>query len=254
MAEREKPRGQEALFARLYLRRCSAPLTRWLSRTRVTPNQVTVAFLLLMFAGAVLQLEQRLRWVSIAGALAMQLGLVLDAVDGEIARIKRIFSIKGVYLDMVGHRLAHALLFGCTGIGLSLRSGEPVWIYLGFAGSYGELALTLMLYAKWRALADYPDVAVRELERIRETSGGERRRLKAGFMHASRPSAFRRFYDVWFGTDYVGALLFTLLVAAIADRMGAFLAFYAVLQAARAVRTFVERASLPFTPERTDAP
>ncbi len=249
-----KPAGEEGVFARVYLRRCAKPIVSLLSRTSVTPNQITATFLGLMLSGALLLLGQRWYWVPVAGAGLLQIGLVLDAVDGAIARIRGIYSIKGVYLDMVGHRLVHAVLFTCTGFGAWIKTGQILPVALGSLATIGELGLTLVLYAKWRALLDHPDTLIAEVQRVAATPKQEQRRLKAGFPDApARRNVVSRFVGVWFGVDYVGALLLTTLVAASVGRCEILLWIYAPLQLLRLAWQVVLRVRAPFTPERPEA-
>ena len=46
------------------------------------------------------------------------LHLILDRVDGEIARYKKIFSLKGIYLDELNHLIVPPLFFMALAIGL----------------------------------------------------------------------------------------------------------------------------------------
>jgi phosphatidylglycerophosphate synthase len=230
---RGKPVG-ELLFARLYLRRLSAPITAALLRTSVTPNQVTAAFVALGLVGGLLQIEQEVRAISIAGALVLQLCLVVDCVDGDIARARRLYSVRGPYLDMVGHRLIHAVLFFSIGLGLYRRSGEACWLVEAAGASFGELAFTLVLYAKWRALLDYPDLLRRELERIERAPAEDRKALKAalGRRAAIHPLVWP--YHIVFGIDYPGVLLAAVLVGAAVDGLGWILIFYGTVLPVRA--------------------
>lgn len=235
--ERSKPVG-ELLFARLYLRRLSAPVTALLLRTSITPNQVTWLFVMLGFIGALCQIGQDVRAISIAGALILQLSLVIDCVDGEIARVRRQFSVKGPYLDMVGHRLIHAVLFFSIGFGLYRRSGQGAWLVAACGAIFGELAYTMVLYAKWRALLDHPALLRRQLDAIEGAPAEARKALKAALGARPRrvpPVAWP--YHVIFGIDYPGFLLAAVVVGAVADRLGWLLLFYgAVLP----VRAFVQ--------------
>jgi hypothetical protein len=245
---RAKPVG-ELLFARLYLRHLSRPFTWLLLRAGATPNQVTVSFLLVGFAAAAMQLEQERRAVAIAGAFAFQLALVLDCVDGEIARARRLFSIKGPYLDMVGHRLMHGILFFCLGVGMWRRTGDGRWMMLGAGAAFGELAYTLILYAKWRALLDHPDVLRRELDRIAGAAGADQKQLKAGFAAPRRVNPLLWPYHAVFTVDYPGTLLASLAALAVLDRADVFLWVYGTVLPARALLTFARRMFGRFEPE-----
>jgi phosphatidylglycerophosphate synthase len=119
----------ESLFARnsgehwagrLYVRRYSVYVTRRLLPTRVTPNAVTWAMTAVgLAAAAVLTLPGVLP--ALAAALLIQGQILLDCVDGELARWRRQFSPAGIYLD----RLAHYVTETALPIALGIRAEEP---------------------------------------------------------------------------------------------------------------------------------
>ena len=247
---RRKSNDEEPIFSRYFLRYLSAPVTRLLLKTSVTPNQITVTFILIFLIGAAAQFDQLHRPLPIAGAVLLWVGLLLDAVDGEVARVKGIYSVKGVYLDMVAHRIVHALIFGGTATGLYLRDGVVLPLFLAMAAIFGELAFTLILYAKWRALLDYPELLAGELERIEGTPKPEQKRVKTGFEGGPRrANPLARLYHVWFGKDYVGAVFFTTLVLSILDQNVYLLWIYGVFTPVRALALFFKRMVTPFKPD-----
>ena len=87
---------------RLYIRRLSPYLTRLLLKTPITPNGVTV---LMLFVGAAAAGVLALNGVlpAVGAFLLIQLQILLDCSDGELARWKDIRSPAGVYLDRVAH-------------------------------------------------------------------------------------------------------------------------------------------------------
>ena len=88
-------------------RRVSLGVTWVLLHTPVSANQVTFVSLLLTIAAGVL-LAAPAANVALAGALALVLHYFLDKVDGEIARFRGVFSLKGLYLDELSHTFAYA--------------------------------------------------------------------------------------------------------------------------------------------------
>ncbi len=94
------------------------PVSRWLTRRiahlPVTPNQITIfSFLLATLAALLMALPGW--WTLALGGLLAQLSSIIDGVDGEIARLKRLHSNFGAWLDAVLDRYADAfLLFGLT--------------------------------------------------------------------------------------------------------------------------------------------
>jgi phosphatidylglycerophosphate synthase len=105
---------------KLYIRRASPYLTRLLLRTPITPNGVTWLMILAgLAAAAVLALPGL---VAAAGAfLLIQLQILLDCSDGELARWRDVRSTAGVYLDRLGHWTTETAL----PIALGIRADEP---------------------------------------------------------------------------------------------------------------------------------
>ena len=106
---------------RLYIRRASPYLTRLLLPTRITPNGVTWLMILAGLAAAgVLAAPGVLP--ALAAFLLIQLQILLDCSDGELARWRGLKSVSGVYLDRIGHWLTE----GALPIAIGIRAEEPV--------------------------------------------------------------------------------------------------------------------------------
>jgi phosphatidylglycerophosphate synthase len=106
---------------RLYMRGVSPRLTRLVIPTRITPNAMTWLMLLAgVGAGAALTID------GIAGPLLavalIQLQLLLDCADGELARWRGLQSPVGIYLDRAAHWTTETAL----PIGLGIRVDRPV--------------------------------------------------------------------------------------------------------------------------------
>ncbi len=132
---------------RLYIRRLSPYLTRLLLHTPLTPNGVT--WLMIadgLIAAAVLTLPGV---IPVIGAvLLIQLQILLDCSDGELARWLDRKSPVGIYLDRVGHWLTETAL----PIALGIRA-DGGWDSLGGWTTLGCLAAVLQLLIKgWGAL------------------------------------------------------------------------------------------------------
>lgn len=72
------------------------PLSNFLIKRRITPNQVTVFRLILALIAPVL-----LGWNYLAVLLLVIINLLLDGVDGSMARISGKSSVKGKVLDLL---------------------------------------------------------------------------------------------------------------------------------------------------------
>jgi hypothetical protein len=101
---REAARGGDGFYSTFVLRKLSWRLTGLAERAGLTPNQVTVASFLLGLAAAGFVAVGSRPW-AVAGALVLQLCLVIDCVDGELARYRRRFSRFGAWLDATTDRV-----------------------------------------------------------------------------------------------------------------------------------------------------
>jgi phosphatidylglycerophosphate synthase len=124
---------------RLYMRKVSLRVTRALIGTSVTANQLTVVMIAAgVLSGAALLIP------GLTGALLsvvlMQGYLLLDCVDGEVARWRGQSSALGVYLDRLGGYLADVAVM--AGMGLRASSiGLSPYLVAGLAAATGVLLL-----------------------------------------------------------------------------------------------------------------
>jgi phosphatidylglycerophosphate synthase len=164
--------GAEHWAGRLYMRRLSPYVTRVLLRTGLSANVVTWLMLPAGLLGA-LALSFPGVLPAIAAVLLVQLQLLLDCCDGEVARWRRTFSRVGVYLDQVAHYSTEAALAAALGVradgGWDSIGG---WTALGLAVAVLILLLKsethLLQVALGRPPAQVEDGAGRRRFRLRE--------------------------------------------------------------------------------------
>jgi phosphatidylglycerophosphate synthase len=102
---------------RLYIRRLSPYATRLFVRAGLSPNAVTWLFIAAgVAAAAVLAVDDLGIAGVVAAVLLIQLQILLDCSDGEVARWQNRFSAKGIYLDRIGHYVTEAGLPIALGI------------------------------------------------------------------------------------------------------------------------------------------
>lgn len=106
----------------LYIRHLSIHVTRVLLPTRITPNGVTWLMIVVGVLGA-LALPLPGLWGPVVAVVAMQVQILLDCSDGEVARWRQRFSPAGIYLDRVGHYLTEATI----PFALGLRADGWTW-------------------------------------------------------------------------------------------------------------------------------
>ncbi|NBE96955.1 CDP-alcohol phosphatidyltransferase family protein [Nonomuraea sp. KC401] len=123
----------------LYMRRMSIYVTWLMARTPVTPNQLTwVMTVAGVVAGVVLALPGL--WAAVFAALLVQVYLLLDCSDGELARWTGKTSLVGVYLDRVGAYFTEAALL--AGLGWRASVVLPDWYtVLGVAAALGAILI-----------------------------------------------------------------------------------------------------------------
>lgn len=108
LASLDNPR--DGYFDRVLNRHLSRPLSRLLLPFAVTPNQITIAALVLSFVAAACIALPGIAG-PVLGALLLQVTAVLDCVDGEIARAKVLETDWGEWLDITSDTLIHVATF-----------------------------------------------------------------------------------------------------------------------------------------------
>jgi len=142
--------AKDSYLAALIDRRLSLPVTRVLVRTPITPSQITLASIALGLLGAA-----GLGTVSYAGRLGAVLALVgsivLDCVDGEVARARFQQSAAGARLDVIGDYVVNLAAFLGLAVGLA-RQGLPPgghWAIVALVGGIATaMAITHALFVR----------------------------------------------------------------------------------------------------------
>jgi CDP-diacylglycerol---glycerol-3-phosphate 3-phosphatidyltransferase len=99
------------------------PIARVLGRIGVTPTMVTVLGLPTTIAGAAL-IANGLLW---EGGFTAAFGVLLDALDGPLARYKGTSSDRGAFIDTMSDRFGEVAVW--VGLGVYLRD-DPVGLLL----------------------------------------------------------------------------------------------------------------------------
>ena len=99
---------KDGVVSRYVNRRVSNPISRWLAKTPVTPNQVSVA----SFVTALASLGLFFSDYNIWAGLAVQASSIVDGVDGDLARLKGMATRFGGFFDAVLDRYADVAILG----------------------------------------------------------------------------------------------------------------------------------------------
>lgn len=113
----------DSYLAVLIDRPLSRPLTRLLLRTPLTASHVTLLSVAVGLFGAA-GLATVSYWGRLVGVLLLLLSVVLDCVDGDMARARLTQGAVGARLDVAGDYVVHLAVFAGLSIGL-LREGLP---------------------------------------------------------------------------------------------------------------------------------
>jgi len=136
-------RANDGFYSVFFLRKISKLFT-WLAvKLKMTPNQVTlISFAIGLFSAY--EFSRGTFWTTFAGAALLQLSIIIDCVDGELARYTRKFSQLGAWLDAITDRIKEYLVFFALAYGAE-KNGRDLWIP----------AIGMMLFQTFRHLSDY---------------------------------------------------------------------------------------------------
>ena len=142
----------------LYLNRpLSIRISRYFTKTSLTPNQISIfSFLLSLLAAALFAF--RGYPALLAGGMLAQFASVIDGCDGEVARLKYMESAFGGWFDAVLDRYADAfLLFGLTWHVYAMNA-DAFTLFVGFLAIIGTFMLSYtadkydsLMQARWES-------------------------------------------------------------------------------------------------------
>ncbi|MEV3933489.1 MULTISPECIES: CDP-alcohol phosphatidyltransferase family protein [unclassified Streptomyces] len=200
-------RSGEHWAGRLYMREISLRITRRLVTTKVTPNQLTYVMTVAGVLAAPALLVPGIPG-ALLGVLAVQLYLLFDCVDGEVARWKKQYSLAGVYLDRVAAYLCDAAVL----VGFGLRAADLwgtgridwLWAFLGTLAALGAILI--------KSETDLVGVARHQggLPPVKEAASEPR---SSGMAFARRAAGALKFHRLILGIE----ASFVILAAAVLD-------------------------------------
>lgn len=96
----KKKNSRSSLWVQLWVRKASFPVTYLFINAGWSANQVSVLSWIVIFVAAVFICINNF-WLMLAGVILTNFWLVLDCVDGNIARVKKTKSFMGDFFDAV---------------------------------------------------------------------------------------------------------------------------------------------------------
>jgi phosphatidylglycerophosphate synthase len=125
----------DGLVDRFFNRPLGRPLSKLLVHTPVSPNQVSIASILIGVASGWFFARGNF----IIGALVFQLCAIIDCVDGDLARALFKQSRLGKWLDLGGDQVVHFSVFAAIGIGVARTDPSLPALVLGVSAAVGVL-------------------------------------------------------------------------------------------------------------------
>lgn len=143
IARLQANRVDDGFYSTFVVRKLSKPLTAVALKLGMSPNSITlISFAVGLLAAGSFALGDR--WALVVGAILLQLSLIIDCVDGEVARATRKFSALGAWLDASTDRVKEYLAYAGLAAGAALHGVDIWW-----------LALVMMVLQTTRHMTDY---------------------------------------------------------------------------------------------------
>lgn len=118
-------------------------ITWFLVKIPISANLITIFSIIIGVTGLILiGLTKSL--LIIIGFIFIYLYYILDEVDGEVARYKKITSVQGVFYDEVGHLLIHTGLFFTFGFCIYNITLDNLFLILGLLTSFFILGIRMI--------------------------------------------------------------------------------------------------------------
>lgn len=197
-------------------------LTRIAIKQGFTPNQVTLASLVIGLLSALFFSFG----IWFMGVLFINLWYLLDHVDGEVARYTKASSQSGFFFDTIINYIIEPLMFLGIGCGLSAGNAGP-WIVLAVLSAFGSLLLGLI------PLCEDSVILTLSRKRGQLPHKDDQARIEPPIA----ASAIRRLFSIWHISVTFPSVIVSLTALFLASlliglpraySMGAYLAYYAV--------------------------
>jgi phosphatidylglycerophosphate synthase len=153
----------DAPLARYLDRNLSWRISKRLARTTITPNQVTIGNTLVGLTSAWMFASPSY-WMRLLGSLLFLFSIMVDGVDGELARLTMSETKFGGMLDITTDNIVHVAIFAGIFLGCYRESGSSWYLYLiplvlgGFAlcglGTYLALSINAKGAEQWLGQID----------------------------------------------------------------------------------------------------
>ncbi|MBI2508148.1 CDP-alcohol phosphatidyltransferase family protein [Candidatus Woesearchaeota archaeon] len=122
-------------------------ITRLLINTQITPNQVTLSLLFFNVLVAFFFAMNNYLF-SILAIVPFELMIVIDQVDGELARYKKATSLDGLFLDSLSEVIIMPLVFAGVTIGVMQNHFDILVLIFGISAIFFSFYNGIIQYLK----------------------------------------------------------------------------------------------------------
>jgi len=162
----------------------------------ITPNQISFLWGFIALIGIVM-IGIGGYFNMVAGILIFHIAILLDYVDGQIARATKNTTLGGTYLDMVFSWINRSLLIFALGLGIYHMNGEIIYYYIGLWTGFIFLIDNLVKLKVYESLINENRLDLIEKQKTNVKKLGERcskeknifRDFKKLFVEMMRPFA-----------------------------------------------------------------
>jgi len=227
---RRTRKPKDLLWNRFVARPLAAVVLVPLEATRITPNQVTLATLL-VFAGAMAVLVIDMRWAALLlGVALLEFAYVLDCVDGQLARLRGTSSPIGAHLDFLMDELKAFLLVGAVAVRLWRTDQRVDWLVEGLVALVAVAsAISLTTFVR------RPEYATATGANV----GHGRGDYGDGFVEAPSPTGFSPKRAIEAAGSFIVHYPSYIVFVALANRLDLFLHAYLLVNAAHVGRSLL---------------
>ncbi len=127
----------EHWYSIYFIRKISIHISRLFARFGVPPNVITIVMGIAGLCGSLLMVYDKLIY-NLCGIVFWHLWMLLDCVDGEVARLQKKTSVLGVYLDGLTHIIVNPTFI--LALGFHVYFKEP---------SLVNLFAMIIIYSAW---------------------------------------------------------------------------------------------------------
>lgn len=122
----------------IVMRQAALFLVRLIAKTKITPNQVTLAHFIIFTPSIVYFLVQGTYQDNLIALFLIFWNAFFDLVDGALARIKSLQSKLGYWLDGGLDKIFHYALLSATIVGVVQGTNNPRWYLVGLIMLFGQ--------------------------------------------------------------------------------------------------------------------